>query len=312
MLTNADSGAFADKHVGQGKAVSTAMGLSGIDADNYVLVQPAGLTADVTPRELTVSATGQSRAYDGTAAAIVTLSDDRVAGDELHLSYGSADFVDADPGEGKRIEVVDIAVSGADAGNYTWNTVAYATADIMPSDQPGSGPSPDPAPNPAPNPDPTPDPAPNPDPNPDPIPMPEPNPIPAPEPDPTPDPAPTPDPNPEPSPRPDPTPNPEPNPSPSPEPGPMPTPDPVPNPDSSPTPDPAPNPGAQLGPSTPVALPQVVPELPFEVQFESEAQLGREMQLGSEAQIEAPAGSAIRVDGGMRLPEGLEDEETRG
>src|SRR5690606_18921824 len=34
-LTNADAGSFADKNVGIGKAVSTAMGLSGADADNY-------------------------------------------------------------------------------------------------------------------------------------------------------------------------------------------------------------------------------------------------------------------------------------
>jgi filamentous hemagglutinin family protein len=155
ILTNANVGSFADKHVGEGKAVSTAMGLSGADANNYVLTQPVGLTADITPRELLVSVTGQNRVYDGTTAATVMLSDDRVAGDQLALSYDSAEFADAAPGEGKRINVLGIAVDGADARNYTWNTVAYATADIVAADAPGPGqPGPGPGPGPDPNPDP--------------------------------------------------------------------------------------------------------------------------------------------------------------
>lgn len=162
-LTNADAGSFADKHVGKGKAVSTAMGLSGADADNYVLIQPVGLSADITPRELLISATAQNRVYDGTTAATVTLNDNRVAGDDLNVDYGSAQFADAAPGKGKQIEVLDIAVTGTDAGNYTWNTVAYATADIFDVDIPDPG---NPEPDPGPIPDPEPDPSVNPSPQP--------------------------------------------------------------------------------------------------------------------------------------------------
>jgi filamentous haemagglutinin family N-terminal domain len=129
-LTNANTGSMADKHVGNGKAVTTAMGLSGADANNYVLLQPAGLTVDITPRELLISATGHNRTYDGTTVATVTLDDDRVAGDLLSLSHASAAFDDKNAGQGKTVTVAGISVTGDDANNYTWNTTATATADI--------------------------------------------------------------------------------------------------------------------------------------------------------------------------------------
>lgn len=52
------TGAFADKNVGTAKTVSISdYVLSGADAGNYVLAQPTGLTADITPAPLTVTAT---------------------------------------------------------------------------------------------------------------------------------------------------------------------------------------------------------------------------------------------------------------
>ncbi|GFE87641.1 YDG domain-containing protein [Steroidobacter agaridevorans] len=143
-LTNATAGSFGDKHVGADKSVSTAMGLSGADADNYILVQPVSLTADITPRALLVSASGQDRVYNGTTAASVSLSDNRIAGDNLTLAYGSAQFSDGEAGSDKSIEVIDITASGADAGNYVWNTSAQTMADITPA----GGPNPEPVPAP--------------------------------------------------------------------------------------------------------------------------------------------------------------------
>src|SRR5437763_15230982 len=50
------TGAFADPNVGMGKSV-TVMGftLGGADAGNYMLTQPAGLTADITEALLAVN-----------------------------------------------------------------------------------------------------------------------------------------------------------------------------------------------------------------------------------------------------------------
>lgn len=81
-------------------------------------------------RVLVVSATGQNKVYDGSPAAGVTLSDNRVAGDALTLSFTSATFSNANAGSGKAIAVSGISVSGTAASNYTFNTTASTTATI--------------------------------------------------------------------------------------------------------------------------------------------------------------------------------------
>ena len=122
---------FADKNVGTTKPVSvTGISVTGADAGNYTFNTTASATADITARALTVSATGQNKVYDGTTAATVTLSDDRVAGDVFSMSYSTAAFANKNVGTGKTVSVGGIAISGTDAGNYTANTTASTTADI--------------------------------------------------------------------------------------------------------------------------------------------------------------------------------------
>src|SRR5204862_156538 len=96
------SASFADKSVGIGKAISVnGISISGDDAGNYTVNPSASTTADITARALTVSATGVNKVYDGTAAATVTLSDNRVAGDVLTTSYSGASFANKNIGIGK-------------------------------------------------------------------------------------------------------------------------------------------------------------------------------------------------------------------
>ena len=73
---------------------------------------------------MSVSATGVNKVYDGTTTATVTLADNRVAGDSLSTSYTSASFANKNVGTAKTVSVSGIAVSGADAANYTANTTA--------------------------------------------------------------------------------------------------------------------------------------------------------------------------------------------
>ncbi len=83
---------------------------------------------------LTVTATGVNKVYDGTTTATVTLADNRLAGDNITVSYSSAAFVTADVGTGKTVNVAGISISGADAGKYTLgNSTATTTADILPA-----------------------------------------------------------------------------------------------------------------------------------------------------------------------------------
>src|SRR5207253_566592 len=73
------SASFANKHVGNGKPVSvTGIAISGLDAGNYSANTTASATANITARSLTVSATGVNKVYDGTVAATVNLSDNRI------------------------------------------------------------------------------------------------------------------------------------------------------------------------------------------------------------------------------------------
>jgi autotransporter-associated beta strand protein len=127
------SAAFADKNVNTGIAVSVSgISISGADAANYALANTtASTTADITLRTLTVTATGVNKVYDGTPAATVNLSDDRVTGDAVSDSYTSAAFSDKNVGVGKSVSVNGISISGADSANYSLaNTSAATVANI--------------------------------------------------------------------------------------------------------------------------------------------------------------------------------------
>ena len=128
------SATFADKHVGTAKTITaTGFTLGGADAGNYALSPDTiTTTADITARALAVGATGQDKEYDGTTAATVSLSDDRVAGDALTTAYATASFDNKNVGTGKTVSVTGITIGGADAGNYTFNATTTTTADITP------------------------------------------------------------------------------------------------------------------------------------------------------------------------------------
>src|SRR5262249_24821590 len=96
-------------------------------------------TIDITPRTLHVSATGVNKVYDGTTAAAVTLSDDRVAGDTETVTYTTALCDTRDVGTGKTVTVGGISIFGFAAANYHLvNTTATTNADITPLPLTGS------------------------------------------------------------------------------------------------------------------------------------------------------------------------------
>ncbi len=131
LTTAFTTATFANKNVGTGKTVSvSSISISGADAGNYTVNTTASTTADITARPLTVTATGVNRVYDGTVAATVTLSDNRISGDVFTASYTSASFADKNAGTGKAVSVSGISISGTDSGNYTFNSTASTTADI--------------------------------------------------------------------------------------------------------------------------------------------------------------------------------------
>ncbi|HUN75287.1 MAG TPA: YDG domain-containing protein, partial [Steroidobacteraceae bacterium] len=135
-LGNDTSGTFATKNAGTNIAVTTGMTVSGADAGNYTLTQPTDLTADITPKPITVAATGSNEVYNGgTADQVVLASNGVLAGDSVSFTDSSATFATPTVGNNKTVTVSGIALTGASAGNYVLTSdVALTTADITPSD----------------------------------------------------------------------------------------------------------------------------------------------------------------------------------
>ena len=123
---------FADKHIGSNKVVSVSgILVVGAAAGNYTFNTNVTTTGDIGVRALTITASASDKPYDGMTNVVVTLSDDRVLGDDLTNSFGAAGFVTANAGAGKTVNVSGIVSLGGDAGNYTHNTTATAAANIV-------------------------------------------------------------------------------------------------------------------------------------------------------------------------------------
>ncbi|MBU1055513.1 MAG: hypothetical protein KKC46_17070, partial [Proteobacteria bacterium] len=138
------AGAFADKNVATGKAVTvTGNTISGTDAGNYTLVQQAGLTADITAKEINATdITADDKTYDSTTDTTLNTASARlsgvIVGDTTTLGITSAAgyFIDPNVGQNKTVNVTGLVLSGTDAGNYTlaaYNTTASITGVIAPS-----------------------------------------------------------------------------------------------------------------------------------------------------------------------------------
>ena len=97
---------------------------------NYSIEYLSG-TLSVSRRALMVSATGVNKIYDGTFAATVNLSTDKLSGDSVTATYTTATFGDKNVGTAEPVLVSGIAISGADADNYSLqSTQASTSADI--------------------------------------------------------------------------------------------------------------------------------------------------------------------------------------
>jgi len=94
------AGTYADPNVGTAKAVTiTGLTLSGGDSGNYTLTKPAGLTADITARPLTVTASDQGKTY----------------GQTVTFGTGSTQFTNTALQNGETIGSVTLACDGGGA-----------------------------------------------------------------------------------------------------------------------------------------------------------------------------------------------------
>ncbi|HTV52496.1 MAG TPA: YDG domain-containing protein [Steroidobacteraceae bacterium] len=127
------SATFAGKNVGTDIPISVSgISATGADAQDYSYNTSVITAADITPKPITVSATGTNKVYDGNTLDQVTLaSGGIVSGDSVGFTDTSANFATPTVGNDKPVTVLGIALTGPAAADYVLSsTIALTTADI--------------------------------------------------------------------------------------------------------------------------------------------------------------------------------------
>ena len=132
-ISGTAAGNFADKNVGNQKVVNiSGLSLTGLDAGNYTLLNGA-TTANITPAMLILSASMNTKNYNGTidAAAIPTVSGLR-GGDSISRLYEV--YVNGNPGLNKVINVSGgyVINDGNNGNNYIVQLESINTGIILP------------------------------------------------------------------------------------------------------------------------------------------------------------------------------------
>lgn len=130
VVTTSAKAAFADADAGTAKTVNfSGYALTGAKAGNYTLAQPASVTANISPKELTIAdVTVAEKSYDGTMDAAVTsvtfnglVSSESLTKDRDYTVTGN--FADAAVGDNKDVTVtVNLKDS---VKNYTLSDTGY-------------------------------------------------------------------------------------------------------------------------------------------------------------------------------------------
>jgi len=132
IITVSGGGTFDTFNVGTGKTVTAALTLNGVNASSYTLTQPSGLTANITPKDLTLaSAAANNKIYDGNTNATLSgtltgvISPDDVS---LNASASFDTYL-----VGTAIPVTSFStLAGANAGNYNLINPIGLVANITP------------------------------------------------------------------------------------------------------------------------------------------------------------------------------------
>lgn len=141
LQTAGATGLFATPNVGNGIAVTVSgFALSGADLANYNLIQPTGLTANITPKGLIIAnVDALDKVYDGTTLAALDLGSATLqgvlAGDTVTLNSGSAAsaFRQSNVGTNITVNVSGFTISGGSSGNYSLSQPSGVTANITPA-----------------------------------------------------------------------------------------------------------------------------------------------------------------------------------
>jgi len=109
---------------------TAAITISGGAANNYTFnIADTGILT-INKKALTATATANTKTYDGTTTATGTISLAGIVGTDGVTASGTFTFTDANAVSGKTVNVTEITLGGAKAGNYTVNASTTATANI--------------------------------------------------------------------------------------------------------------------------------------------------------------------------------------
>jgi uncharacterized protein YfiM (DUF2279 family) len=125
------SAAFAGPNVGTGLPVTVSgYAITGADAGNYTLTQPSDLAADISAATLTITATANTKIYDGSTSAAATPTISGLQGSDTVTDLAET-YDTKNAGAGKTLSVSAYAVNDGNGGNnYTVNT-ATSTAGVI-------------------------------------------------------------------------------------------------------------------------------------------------------------------------------------
>ena len=137
VAATAAGAAYNNKTVaGANRIDYTGVALTGIGAGNYRIADTAQGAGTITRRALTLGAVeSQSKTYDGTRAADASkfraALNNTIAGDNVTAAATGASYNDKNVAAANRIDYTGVALTGADAGNYSLAaTMAEGTGTI--------------------------------------------------------------------------------------------------------------------------------------------------------------------------------------
>ena len=139
LSTAGGTGNFASANAGNNIAVNVSgFTLTGTKANDYQLIAPTDLTANITPKTLTVSGvTANNKVYDGTTADTLNFASATLNGivgsDNVTLSVSaSGTFSQSDVGNNLAVSVSGFGLAGSAAGNYAIAQPSGLAANITP------------------------------------------------------------------------------------------------------------------------------------------------------------------------------------
>lgn len=127
-------GWFENKQVGVLKQVTSTLSIEGIDAINYTLKQPTGLTASIIKKELTVGGIEViHKTYDATKNIEIQSTGLRgmILNDDMAIDVIKGEMADKNAGQLKELDIT-VSLKGSDTINYELIAPDGFTANVSP------------------------------------------------------------------------------------------------------------------------------------------------------------------------------------